>query len=51
MFVGFLVIRSEIDGKLLLLEISTSRNCSSVSCLKCLIVHNWFNSAPLKLPS
>ena len=30
------------DGKLLLLEISTSRNSSSVGCLKCAQFHNWF---------
>ena len=30
------------DGKLLLLEISISRNSSSVGCLKCVQFHNWF---------
>ena len=32
------------DGKLLLLEISKSRNCSSVGCLKCVQFHNWFRN-------
>ena len=30
------------DGKLLLLEISMSRNCPSVGFLKCEQYHNWF---------
>ena len=32
----------ETDSKLLFLEISLCRNCSSVGCLKCVQFHNWF---------
>ena len=33
---------SGTDGKLLLLEISKRRNCSSVGCLQWVQFHNWF---------
>ena len=35
-----LELELKLDGKLLLLEISKSHNCSSVRCLKCVQFHN-----------
>ena len=38
----FYIFNSErTDGKLLLLEISKSHNCSLVECLNCVQFHNW----------
>ena len=36
----FQINSKRIDGKLLLLEISKSHNCSSVACLKCVQLHD-----------
>ena len=52
---GWTYVRTDVckhskrtDSKLLLLEISKRRNCSSVGCLKCVQFHNWFRSIKKK---